>query len=298
MYKENKYGISRKYIWEEDYSQRERGNIFGSISIEQIPSESEENIKEYSLSIYNGELVLSSIGNNNLKSNKGTYQFHKITVDIHKFISGIKWFRFIEGIKYDETNMHPNSYNFNETNFVLSFPGNPVLFEIQTESGKVPHLYITDGNINIDVHPKNVYTNTNYDNYEYEFEMPDSNITLVVEEYKANKIEEEKEMEVVKTPELNGEIIDWFEIPEEIAKELSELLVKQSIRETMLQTMISDPVKYEQAEKLLIPVVSKVEALKATITRKYVPEKYRSDKFMWNYDGYEIDKNQVQILNS
>ena len=91
-------------------------------------------------------------------------------------------------------------------------------------------------------------------------------------------------------------VIDWFEIPDPLARGLSELLVKQTIRERMLMQLVNDPEKYEEAEKLLIPIASKIEAIKVKITKEYIPEKYNSRKYMWNYDGYEIDANRVQII--
>lgn len=93
-------------------------------------------------------------------------------------------------------------------------------------------------------------------------------------------------------------VIDYFEIPVELAKELSENLIKQSIRQGILRDLVNDPVKYEAAEKLLIPITSKIEAIKVNITRNYVPDKYRSEKYVWNYDGYEVDGNEVQILEA
>lgn len=96
----------------------------------------------------------------------------------------------------------------------------------------------------------------------------------------------------------SGKIIDYFEIPDELAKELSENLIKQSIRQGILENVINDPAKYEAAEKLLIPVVAKIDAIKVNITRNFVPAKYRSDEYQWNYDGYEIDGNKVQILKA
>ena len=41
--------------------------------------------------------------------------------------------------------------------------------------------------------------------------------------------------------------------------------------------------KYEDVEKLLLPITAKIEAIKIKITREYVPEKYNSQKYMWNY---------------
>ena len=89
-------------------------------------------------------------------------------------------------------------------------------------------------------------------------------------------------------------IIDTFEIPEDIAKELSSLLAKQSIRERLLVSVIGKP-EYETLEASLIPIVEKIDSFKNMITLKYVPEKYRSDRFIWNYPGWEVSGTSVQI---
>lgn len=91
-------------------------------------------------------------------------------------------------------------------------------------------------------------------------------------------------------------VVDQFEIPEELAKELSELLTKQVIRERMLMQVIGDDEKYEQAEAKLIPVTSKIEAIKLKITKEYVPVQYMHQKYIWNYDGFEVAGNKVDIL--
>ena len=93
-------------------------------------------------------------------------------------------------------------------------------------------------------------------------------------------------------------VIDHFEIPNELAQELSDLITKQIIRERLLVNLIGDADKYDSAEKMLMETVSQVEAIKKKITRDYVPEHYRSAQYMWNYDGYEIDGNNVQILET
>jgi len=93
-------------------------------------------------------------------------------------------------------------------------------------------------------------------------------------------------------------IVGSFTIPEELAKELSELLTKQTIRERLLLQLIEDPVKYEQTEKMLIPVTSKIEAIKVKITNEYVPEEFQSSKYVWNYDGWEVAENKVNVLTS
>lgn len=91
-------------------------------------------------------------------------------------------------------------------------------------------------------------------------------------------------------------VIDHFEIPEDIAKELSELLTKQTIRERLLLQVIDDPAKYEQAESLMIPITAKIERFKIQITRNFVPAKYNDPRYQWNYDGWEVDGNKVQVI--
>jgi len=88
---------------------------------------------------------------------------------------------------------------------------------------------------------------------------------------------------------------DTFEIPEEVAKELSELLTKQSIREHLLLNTLNDKEKYDEVERQLIPIIQKIDAIKNKITNEFVPSQYNSEKYMWNYDGYEISKNILQI---
>ena len=73
-------------------------------------------------------------------------------------------------------------------------------------------------------------------------------------------------------------VIDHFEIPEELAKELSELLIKQSVREKLLLELLENPGQYEIAEQKLLPIKAKVEAMKVKITKEYVPEKYNNSR--------------------
>lgn len=91
-------------------------------------------------------------------------------------------------------------------------------------------------------------------------------------------------------------VIDYFEIPEDMAKELSNLLTKQTIRERLLSQLLLEPEKYQQAEEMLIPITAKIEAIKIKITKEFVPKKYNSKNYMWNYDGWEVDQNRVQII--
>lgn len=93
-------------------------------------------------------------------------------------------------------------------------------------------------------------------------------------------------------------VIDSFEIPEDLAKELSDLLTKQTIREKLALQVIDDPEKYDIAEDRLMPITSKIEAIKVKITKEYVPAKYNSEKYMWNYDGYGVSGNKVEIVEN
>lgn len=98
--------------------------------------------------------------------------------------------------------------------------------------------------------------------------------------------------------ERKQQIVDTFEIPEELAKELSDLLTKQTIRERVLVQLVDQPDKYSTAEELLIPITRKIEAIKVKITKEYVPEEYNSAIYMWNYDGWDVDENRVQIITA
>lgn len=90
-------------------------------------------------------------------------------------------------------------------------------------------------------------------------------------------------------------LVGSFVIPEDLAKELSDLLTKQVIREKLLLQLIDDPVRYEKTEEMLLPIVSKIEAIKVKITNEYVPEEFRTSIHIWNYDGWEVAKNTVTV---
>jgi hypothetical protein len=93
-------------------------------------------------------------------------------------------------------------------------------------------------------------------------------------------------------------LINHFEIPDELARELDELLTTQIVRERLLVNLVGDSDKYATAEQALIQTVSRIEFIKKKITREYVPDIYRFPQYVWNYDGYSIDGNKVQILET
>ena len=90
-------------------------------------------------------------------------------------------------------------------------------------------------------------------------------------------------------------IIETVEIPESIAKRLSTLLIKQSIRNRLLNEAVGDKSKFEQLEDLLIPIEEEISSIKNEITEKFIPEEFRSERFIWNYNGFEIDGNNISI---
>lgn len=99
-------------------------------------------------------------------------------------------------------------------------------------------------------------------------------------------------------PENNAmtTVVDTFPLPEELAKNLSNLLTKQTIRERLLMQNINDPETFEKIEDMLVPITAQIEAIKMQITEKHVPEKYRHPIFSWNYNGWAVDENHAQIL--
>lgn len=108
-----------------------------------------------------------------------------------------------------------------------------------------------------------------------------------------DKIKENAEKVMTPGPD---DVIDTFTIPEELAQKLSDLLIKQSIRQNTVNSCVGDPEKYGQAEAMLIPVTAEIDKIKYHISTELVPKKYRSSKYRWNFNGWEIDNNVLQIL--
>lgn len=93
-------------------------------------------------------------------------------------------------------------------------------------------------------------------------------------------------------------VVGHFEIPEELAKELSDNLTIQTIRQRLLSDVVGNAEKYDAVERSLIPVVARIEAIKLKITKEFVPEQYNSIQYMWNYNGYEVDGNKVEVIRT
>lgn len=182
----------------------------------------------------------------------------------------------------------------------LSYPGDEVKLSfidknnlgapnitIRTDDGPIlfNYKYCFDGNIYFE----------EYDQYYLEFIMPEKPVYIDVTVGEDASVKEENKMEPKTT---TNAIVDTFTIPEQVAKRLSDLLVKQSIREKLLDQNIENAEKYERMENMLVPIVAEINQLKNQITMEYVPEKYQSDMYVWNYDGYDIDGCTVYIHNA
>ena len=94
------------------------------------------------------------------------------------------------------------------------------------------------------------------------------------------------------------ERVTTFEVPESIAKRLSELLIKERVRKQLLAESVNDPSRFDELENLVIIIVSEIDKIKHDITTLYVPNEYRSEDFIWDYNGYEIDKNHFTIYKA
>ena len=90
--------------------------------------------------------------------------------------------------------------------------------------------------------------------------------------------------------------VTTFEVPEEIAKKLSDLLTKQTIKERLLMQLTNEPEKFEAVEKMLIPITEEISALQIKITNEHIPEEYNSQEYIWNYDGWAVSQNKFSIF--
>lgn len=84
--------------------------------------------------------------------------------------------------------------------------------------------------------------------------------------------------------------VGQFDIPDEMAKELSELLSRKTILEDVLVgvAMKKDMDAFDNLAKELYPTIEGIEAIKHKITAELVPDEFKTDKYIWNYDGYAI----------
>lgn len=92
--------------------------------------------------------------------------------------------------------------------------------------------------------------------------------------------------------------VDSFGIPEELGKELTDLIVRQSIYETTLSKLMADNQQYDKVLDELASIIEKSEVIKNRITKEFVPEKYRKEIYSWNYNGFHISGTKVDIYKN
>lgn len=93
-------------------------------------------------------------------------------------------------------------------------------------------------------------------------------------------------------------VIDTFTIPDDIAKRLTELMATQVINDRILASVANQPDKYDALILSQVKIQREFDQLKYRITEEYVPDEYRDQKYSWNYNGYDVAQNTVEIVMS
>lgn len=93
-------------------------------------------------------------------------------------------------------------------------------------------------------------------------------------------------------------VIGTFTIPEDIAKRLTELMATQVINDRILASVADQPEKYDTVILSQVKIQREFDQLKYRITEEYVPDEYRDQKYSWNYNGYDVAQNTVEIVMS
>lgn len=89
--------------------------------------------------------------------------------------------------------------------------------------------------------------------------------------------------------------VGTFEIPDDIAQELTELMAKRDVYESLMIKSANDPAAFDVIESKLIDTVRKYDAVRNRITDDLLPDEFRNAAYTWTYRGYEIDKNVVSV---
>ncbi len=93
-------------------------------------------------------------------------------------------------------------------------------------------------------------------------------------------------------------VVDTFTIPEDIAKRLTELMAIQVINDRILASVADQPDKYDALILSQVKIQREFDQIKYKITDEFVPDKYRDQKYSWNYNGYDVAQNTVEIVIS
>lgn len=89
--------------------------------------------------------------------------------------------------------------------------------------------------------------------------------------------------------------IGTFTIPEDVAKELTELMAKTDVYESLMIKAANDPGAFDVIEKKLLDTVQKYNTVKTRITDELLPDEYRNESYTWSYRGWDIDKDVLTV---
>lgn len=103
---------------------------------------------------------------------------------------------------------------------------------------------------------------------------------------------------IIHLDNLPSTVIDTFEIPDEMARELDRLIVQVDIMKDMLAASVGNEANFNKLQEKLVPLQSRYTTIKNLITYQYVPGKYNSESYSWNYPGYELSGNTCWIQNT
>ena len=77
-----------------------------------------------------------------------------------------------------------------------------------------------------------------------------------------------------------------FEVPGELANELSELLIREEILQTSVDHLFSqNDENWTNAMDELAKTKARIKAIKNKVTDDFVPDAYKDPRYVWNYDG-------------
>ena len=87
-----------------------------------------------------------------------------------------------------------------------------------------------------------------------------------------------------------------FEIPTELANELSELLIKEEVLQTSIDHLFSQgDENWTEVMDKLTRVKQRINSIKNKITNDFVPDQYKDPRYVWNYEG---SGNTFQIYDT
>lgn len=81
-------------------------------------------------------------------------------------------------------------------------------------------------------------------------------------------------------------LVATFEVPVELAEELSTLLIKEEVLQTSIDHLFSQgDENWTEVMDELTKVKSRINALKNKVTSDFVPDQYKDPRYVWNYEG-------------